>query len=752
MYRERFMKEVDFYIDGMSCSACSSGIERALGRKDFCQKIEVNLLTNKAHLIYDESKANLEQIFAFITKLGYTPSLEILEKSLATKPRANNFLTKALVRLYEFESKFLSAKSRLFLSIAFSIPVIMFSVAFMFDFHVFAPKIESLFSLIATLIVMHLGRMFYFKGFKALYRLYPTMDSLIALGTSAAFMYSLKGVWDTFMLNTHVHLYFESVCVILCFVMIGKAIETTFKENAKKSANVLLKLYQKKVHKRIDSKWCEVALSEVAVNDEIKILPGDIVPLDGVVIDGISSIDTSSINGENIPVLKRAEDFIESGSINLESVLILRVQKTGSQTLLSQIITLIQNADNSKAPLGMLADKVAGVFVPVMIAIALLAGIFWWIVRDFSMGVDIFVSVLVISCPCALGLATPMAFLNARGVANKMGVFFKTSASLQALSKITHIVFDKTGTLSDGLKISHIKVAQSLQEKEFLAIVLALEQNSGHVISKAIQSFIKANAPELFAQPLKVSDFQSLIGFGIKGQINAKSYILGNLQALEELNLTDSQLKEYSQIDSKLIVYLADDKQILGALYLQDLLRKDCEMMIAGFCKHNIATAMLSGDIAQNAEVIAKTLGINEVFAGAKPADKLNIINQYKATGVVAMVGDGVNDAAALKAADVSMAYASGNDIAQNCADIILYNQNAKAILNAYRLACLSIKNVKQNLYWAFGYNVAFIPVACGILGGFGIFLNPMFCAFAMSLSSISVVFNAMRIQRFKTI
>ncbi|RDU53694.1 copper-translocating P-type ATPase [Helicobacter sp. MIT 00-7814] len=806
------MKEASFYIDGMSCSACSSGIERALSRKPYCQKIQVNLLTQQAQILYDERQISLEEIFTFITRLGYTPSLQNPACNDGAQDDAQNagqnsadfssqnVFLRAIARFNALDSKLLPPKLRLILSIIFTLFVLVLSFGAMFVGHIFSPKIDCALMLIASLCVMHFGRAFYFKGFKALFKGIPTMDSLVALGTSAAFLYSLKGSWEIFIHNAHMHLYFESVCVILCFIMIGKFIESSAKNSAKQSASALLELYQKKVQVRKSSaQWEEMPLERVKVGDEIRILPGDVVMLDGVVIEGQSSIDTSSINGESLPVAVKSGDLIESGSINIEGSFILRAQKVGKDTLLSQIISLIQQANEVKAPLGILADKVAGIFVPIVICIAFVAGIFWFFLQDFERALDVFVSVLVISCPCALGLATPMAFLHARAVANKMGVFFKTSASLQALSQTTHLIFDKTGTLTSGLSVEKIALnsAQSkLSKQDFLSLIFALEQHSAHIIAKTITDYIQSALPQsALAEIPKVADFQSVTGFGIKGTINGQSYILGSLESLESLaetpfvketlGVSAQESKDTNQCDrileshqpnnaecareaeakrdslprddtinsnSKLIIYLADSQKVLGALYLEDLLRQDCAFMLQEFSKKGIKQTMLTGDREASAQYIAQKSGISEVIFQAKPQDKLKVVNEYKKSEFVAFVGDGVNDAAALKSANVSLAYASGNDIAQNCADILLYNQNAKAILNAYNLARATITNIKQNLFWAFGYNALFIPIACGVLAPFGIFLDPMFCAFAMSLSSISVVTNAARLRRFKVV
>ena len=740
------MKEASFYIDGMSCSACSSGIERSLSRKPYCKDIQVNLISQKAHITYDENLTSLEEVFAFIAKLGYTPSM-LPPKAQESNVESSNIFA----RFNALDAKILPPKRRLIFAIIFTLITLVFAFNAMFGF--FKPhalislQADSVIMLFSTLVVMHMGRNFYFKGFKALIARNPTMDSLIAIGTSAAFLYSLKGMVDIFASHAHTHLYFESVSVILCFVMIGKYIENVSKEDAKQSANFLLEINQKKVLKRTQNgEWVETLAQEVQKDDVIKILPGDMVLVDGVVIEGYSSVDESSINGESIPVLKKAGDSLSSGSINLEGVLLLQATQVGSQTMLSQIFTLIANATESKAPIGILADKIAGIFVPVVITIALVAGVFWWIMRDFGFGLDVFIATLVISCPCALGLATPMAFLHAKAKAAKMGVFFKTASCLESLSKTTHIVFDKTGTLSNGLEV--FETRSKIGEQEFLSIVQSLESNSAHIIAQALSTYAAMHKAELKS----VQNFESIAGFGIKGEIEGKTYVLGNLECIK-LHNPHTTNPFVDCVDSKLAVYLADSQRIIGVLYLRDLLRPEIVPTLQSLRDQNLHLTMLSGDTKESARASAEILGISEVIAQAKPKDKLDFITRTKAEdpkAQILMVGDGVNDAAALKSADVSMAYASGNDVAQNCADIIIYNHNAKAILNAYNLSKATIANIKGNLFWAFGYNIVFIPIACGALGGFGIFLDPMFCALAMSFSSISVVLNSSRLRRFK--
>ncbi|TLD97328.1 cadmium-translocating P-type ATPase [Helicobacter jaachi] len=737
------MKEAHFYIDQMTCQACSSGIERALSRKKFCKEIQVNLLSKRARIVYDESQASLKDIFALIEKMGYEPHLDANPAQSAQNTRNTHSLN-AIIE--SFDNRFLPQKLRLPLSITATIIVLICSWGEMFNLFTLPYMLNYCILLILSLIVMHIGRGFYVRGFKGLLARSPNMDSLIAIGTTSAFLYSLQGFF-----NPHSHAYFDSVCVIITLVLVGKSIEDRSKKDALSSASLLLELNQKSLQKVVDSinlpqdsltqAKCEPILAQdVKAGDILKILPGEMIIVDGIICEGSSSLDTAAINGESVPLAAKSGDKVFSGSINLDSVLFMRAQKNARESTLAQILSLVQNAQDSKAPIASLADKVAAVFVPLVICLATIAGVFWWGFRDFEFALSIFIATLVISCPCALGLATPMAILHAQAIANKMGVFFKDAKSIQALSEITHIAFDKTGTLTQGLEIVSItKLSAQKSEQELFNLAYSLESTSTHIIAKAFKTHTLSPTATLY--PLE--NVEQITGKGIKASINNVSYTLGSAALLPP------HLQPQNNED-KITLYLCDEGQILAIFSLQDYIKPDASVALSHFRQRGINATLISGDNATNTQKIASLLGISDFHAKALPQDKMQILSALSACQKVLMVGDGINDAPALAAAYTSIAFASMHDIATHSADIVIYNQKVMSIYNAYALSKASILNIKENLGFAFCYNIAFIPLAMGVFGGFGIFLHPMFCALAMSLSSLSVVGNAARLKRFK--
>ncbi|MCH5314195.1 MAG: cation-translocating P-type ATPase [Helicobacter sp.] len=746
------MKEASFYIEQMSCQACSSGIERALSRKSFCESIQVHLLSKKAHIRYDETQVSLEDIFALIQKMGYEPHLN---KDLPPKADISNasksFSLNALMQ--SFDNAFLPPKRKLFISVCATLITLVLSWGEMFHFFHLPFEVSYFTMLFLSLIVAHMGRGFYIRGFKALLMKNPNMDSLIAIGTTSAFLYSLQGLF-----GVHSHAYFDSVCVIITLVLIGKTIENRSKKDALDSASLLLELNQKNVQRLCLDDASKQNASEgihfsntpsesifaqdVKEGDILKVLPGEMIVVDCVVLEGKSSLDTSAINGESLPTLAQSGIEIFSGSMNMDSVLYVRAQKNAKQSTLAQILALVQQAQESKAPIASLADKIAGIFVPLVICLALAAGAFWWGMRDFEFGLSIFIATLVISCPCALGLATPMAILHAQSISNKMGVFFKDARSLQILGEITHIAFDKTGTLTQGLAIEQIQIFDNNRsEQEVFNLAYTLESTSHHIIAKAfLQHPLSQNATLL-----PVSESQNIIGQGIKAKINGTLYFLGNAMLLPQHLQESAQNK-----DDKITLYLATQERILAQFSLQDYLKNDALLALKYFKERGIEATLISGDNTNNTQKIAQMLGISDFYAQVLPSEKMRILQEKLSQHKVLMVGDGINDAPALALAFSSAAFASAYDIATQSADMIIYNPKVMSIYNAYALSQATILNIKQNLGFAFCYNIAFIPLAMGALGGFGIFLHPIFCALAMSLSSLSVVFNAARLKGFK--
>lgn len=846
------MKEAVFYISGMSCQACSSGIERALRRRAFIKEAEVYLLSHRARVVYDESAASLEEIFAIISKLGYTPSLHSMqshsiESTLCTpaaqstqdfqgdfqadshadsytpadsknphKPqphtqataqassqahlRALKFQKRGITRsllapfhalnsaIESLDSRLLPERARLPLAALCSALVLALSWGDMF-FSLSLPYATHICALFA-LVVMHLGRGFYLRGFKALLARNPTMDSLIAISTAAAFAYSLRAFVDS-----HAHAYFDSVCVILTLVLVGKRIESRSKEQAFSSARTLLELHQKPLHKLIDSatltaKTREIPSGELKAGECFKVLEGEMVLVDGEVIEGVASVECSAINGESLPFSVGAGDSLPSGSVVIAGVLVLCASKSARDSTLAQILGLIQSAQESKAPIASLADKVAGVFVPLVMILAACAGAFWWGFESFELGLSVCIATLVISCPCALGLATPMALLHAHNLAHTMGIFFKNAKALQAMGEITHLALDKSGTLTQGLEIESIlphrgdeagDVSDETRD-ELFALALSLESHSTHIIAQAFRAHSLAST----APTLPIREAQSVLGSGVRAWVKFRGewgeYWLGNADMLprelldrlpdrlpagdyasfqsssESASKSSSQSASFERSQHKLTLYLArldsvDSKnaRILARFVLKDHIKADAKPTLEAFRAQGIRSCIISGDSRASTEILARELGVGDFHAQAKPKDKLALLESLSAKGQkVAMVGDGINDAPALARAHASLAFASPQELAAQNADIILYNPQCKGIYRAYALSRATISNIKGNLVFAFCYNIAFIPLAMGVLGGYGIFLHPMFCALAMSASSLSVIAHAARLKRFK--
>lgn len=713
------MKKVRFYIEGMTCSSCSSGIERSLGRKKFIQEIGVDLISKVAVVTYDESQTSLEDIFKQIEKLGYTPKLAL------ENPKSAPFLT---------------PNKKLAFAFLFSLGVLSLS---MFAQFIPLPKIlqnpfnNGLLQLIFTLVVMHMGRDFYLKGFSTLYARQPNMDSLIALGTSSALLYSLVLLFKAYQKMPIEGYYFESVCVILIFVMLGKRIERSSKDKALESMQALIS-HQSKTALKVEGGSCvEILVDAIQVGDVLKILPGSYLPIDGVIVEGEGEIDESMLTGESLPVYKSKGMPVFSGTLNTTTSFVIKATRTNAQSTLQKILELINNAQGSKAQIARLADKVAGVFVPFVMGIASVAFLVWLGLSGFKHALEVFVAVLVISCPCALGLATPMSILVANKEASLLGLFFKDAQALEKARMVSYVVFDKTGTLTLGQPlVKEVRVKEGVDLQEVLSLCASLESYSEHVIAKGIVAYAKdQNIALQEAREVKIQ-----VGFGISALVGGRLIKVGNLEYFN----TDHPFK----IESPGIeVFIGTQEEILGVILLEDALKPGAKSHITQLQALGIKTMLLSGDHEQNVRALALELGM-EYKAQAKPEDKLKAIEALKSQGeVVMMVGDGMNDAPSLALSDVAVVMAKGSDASLEVADVVSFDNDIKSVVSAIKLSALTIQNIKQNLFWAFCYNSIAIPLACGVAFRLGIMLNPMLASLAMSLSSVSVVLNAQRLR-----
>ncbi len=737
------MKE-SFYIEGMTCTACSSGIERSLGRKSFVKKIEVSLLNKSANIEFDENQTNLDEIFKLIEKLGYSP-----KKTLAKEKKG-----------------FFSPNVKLALAVVFTLFVVYLSMGAMLSPSLLPESLLTIdnhsnflnacLQLIGVLIVMHLGRDFYIQGFKALWHRQPNMSSLIAIGTSAALISSL---WPLYLVYTnqwsYEHYYFESVCVILMFVMVGKRIEDVSKDKALDAMQALMKNAPKTALKMQNNQQIEVLVDSIMVGDILKVLPGSAIAVDGEIIEGEGELDESMLSGEALPVYKKVGDKVFSGTFNSHTSFLMKATQNNKNSTLSQIIEMIHNAQSSKAEISRLADKVSSVFVPSVIAIAILAFVVWLIIApkpdfwwNFKIALEVFVSVLVISCPCALGLATPMSILVANQKASSLGLFFKDAKSLEKARLVNTIVFDKTGTLTNGKPVVK-SVHSKIELLELLSLAGSIEKSSEHVIAKGIVEYAKErNAPLKGMSEIKVKT-----GFGISAKTDyqgAKEIIkVGNSEFFNPINTLE--IKENGILVFVGRVISEKEDELLGVFVLEDLPKKGVKEHVAQIKNLGINTLLLSGDNRENVKKCALELGIDDYISNAKPQDKLNKIKELKEKGqIVMMVGDGLNDAPSLAMSDVAVVMAKGSDVSVQAADIVSFNNDIKSVYSAIQLSQATIKNIKENLFWAFCYNSVFIPLACGVLYKANIMLSPAIAGLAMSLSSVSVVLNSQRLRNFK--
>ncbi|GMB91460.1 heavy metal translocating P-type ATPase [Helicobacter ailurogastricus] len=711
------MTKAQFYIEGMTCSACSSGIERSLGRKAYVKEVGVDLLSKKAFVVYDESQASLEDIFKQISKLGYTaqkkPLKDLLEPS---------FLTPNLKLLFTMFSALLVLCLSMFAPLL-PLPALLKN-----------PFNNGLVQLVLTLIAMHMGRNFYIHGFKALFARQPNMDSLIALGTSAAFVYSL-----VLLLRAYNHAliegyYFESVCVILLFVMGGKRVEESSKDKALRAMQELMQEHNTKALKVENGQDVEVAIESLQQGDILRVLPGAYVPVDGVLVEGASEIDESMLSGESVPVLKQVGAKVFAGTLNTNTPFLMQATHNKAQSTLAKILDLIAKAQGSKAPIARLADKVAGVFVPTVIAIASLAFIVWVFKGGFKEALEVFIAVLVISCPCALGLATPMALLVAQKEAGLLGLFFKDAKSLERAKDISHVLLDKTGTITLGKPVvKEVRPADGVEVLDLLSLCASLEAQSEHVIAKGILEYAKEQGASL----LEAQEVRATPGLGLSGTIAGQLYQAGSLEFFKDT----SDLGDFEGIG----VFFGTPAKILGLIVLEDRLKEGAKEAIADMHAYGLKTLLLSGDREPSVAKMAGALNL-DYKAEAKPQDKLATLEDLQKSGaVVMMVGDGLNDAPALAKSDVGVVMGLGSGASLEVADILSLNNHPSAALQAIKLSKITIRNIKQNLFWAFCYNALAIPLACGVAAPF--MLNPMLASLAMSLSSLSVVFNAQRLR-----
>ncbi|MBZ9636342.1 heavy metal translocating P-type ATPase [Clostridium sp. FP1] len=742
-----------FKIEGMTCAACVKSIERVIKKLDGVIEANVNYATEKLNISYEQSKVRISDIKKAVEKAGYkifdgetTVDIDKERKEEEIKLLWNKFI----------------------ISVMFTIPLLFISMGHMiaekFGYHLpeiidpmSSPRFFAILQLVLVIPVMIAGNRFFRVGFKSLIRRSPNMDTLIAMGTSAAFFYGIFAIMQIFDGNVDYayDLYFESAAVIITLITLGKYLESVTKGKTSEAIKKLMGLAPKTAIIIRDGKEIEMPMEEVEVGDIIFVRPGEKMPVDGEVVEGITAVDEAMITGESMPVEKTVGDKIIGASINKNGTIKYKATRVGKDTALAQIIKLVEDAQGSKAPIAKMADIISGYFVPVVMGLALLSSVSWYLSGETAVfSLTIFISVLVIACPCALGLATPTAIMVGTGKGAEYGVLIKSGVALETAHKIETIVFDKTGTITEGKpKVTDIIATNNITQEHLLQIAASAEKGSEHPLGEAIVKAAEENKVEF-----KTLDFfKAIPGHGIEVKIDGKNILLGNRKLMVESNIDLDNLEQTSHNlagEGKTPMYIAVESKMAGIIAVADTVKESSKKAIEKLHEMGIEVAMITGDNKITAEAIARQVGIDRILAEVLPEDKANEVKKLQATGKkVAMVGDGINDAPALAQADIGIAIGSGTDVAIESADIVLMRSDLRDVATAIELSKKTIKNIKENLFWAFGYNTLGIPVAMGVLYVFnGPLLSPIIAATAMSFSSVSVLLNALRLKGFKPV
>ena len=734
-----------FKITGMTCAACSSAVERVTRKMEGVVECNVNLTTALLTITYDEEKVTPELIIKKVDRAGFGAELYVEEKKTESQ---EDDVRKTKFRLI---CNIILSMPLLYICFGHMLPITLPLPAFMDMME--APLTFALIQMALTIIVLINGRKFYIVGFKSLFKGHPNMDSLVAIGTGSAFLYSFV---MTILIPTdqkYVHnLYYESAAVVVTLVMVGKYMEGRSKKKTSDAIRKLMELAPDTAIVLRDGQQIEVPVEQVTVNELILIKPGSRIPLDGIVIEGSTSVDESMLTGESIPVEKSKDDEVIGGSVNYQGAVTVKVTHVGADTTLAKIVKMMEDAQGKKAPISKLADTVAGYFVPVVMAIAVIAAIIWTILgHDIAFVLTIFVSVLVIACPCALGLATPTAIMVGTGLGANHGILIKSGEALEVSHKVDAVVLDKTGTITEGKPAVTKVLSHTISEEKLLQIAASCEQVSEHPLGQAIVNGAKEKMIELW----KVADFQSITGQGIWAVIEDTTYYIGNKKLCVEQNIDFTEYEQEAlQIANKgqTPMFVGCEGKVLGIVCVADTLKETSTVAISKIKELGIEVYMLTGDNRLTADYIGKKVGVDHVIAEVLPNEKAGVVEKLQNDGkCVMMVGDGINDAPALVQANVGVAIGSGSDIALDSSDVVLMKSDLNDVYKAIKLSKATIRNIKQNLFWAFFYNACGLPLAAGALYAInGTLLSPIVGGFAMSLSSVCVVSNALRLRRTK--
>ena len=734
------MKKVLLKIEGMTCSACSSGLEKYLNKQEGIKTASVNLIMNNASIEYDETEINLEQVEKYIEKAGFS--------------------SLGIDKLENEEKKKTKEKSKLIGISIISILILYISMAHMVKLPVIPyldmmhnPVNYAIALLILTTIVLIIGKDILKNGYKNLVHKTPNMDTLVAIGVLASYIYSIYGTikiikgQEIYVEN----LYYESAAIVIFFIKIGKYVENKNKDKTKEALKQLMSITPNHAIIEKEGKEETVTLDEIQKGDIIICKPGEKIAVDGEVIEGTTHINESFITGESVPVKREKGSKVIAGSINYEGTIKYKAEKIGKESTVSEIVRLVVEATNTKAPIAKIADKISGYFVPTIIIIAMISFAIWLAIsKNLATAINIFVTILVVACPCSLGLATPLAIVISSGKASKKGILVKTSEALENAHKIKTICFDKTGTLTKGeLTISKIYNYSNLEEKEIIKKVASIENKSEHPIARAIVEKAKEEKIELD----QINKFKAIAGYGVVAEIQEQekshNYLIGNKKLMKENNIQILKEDDETELvtEENSILYVAQDQKIIALIGVKDTIKEESKEIIEKLKKRKIEVIMLTGDNEKTAKAIAKQLGIEKVIANVLPKQKAEEIKKLKQNGLVMMCGDGINDSVSLVTADIGVSISSGTDIAMDSAEVVLMNDNLEKIEELIEISRKTIRNIKQNLFWAFFYNICMVPIACGILEPLGITMNPMIAAFAMTISSLTVVLNALRLR-----
>ena len=732
------MKKIILSIDGMTCSACSNGLEKYLNKQNGIFDASVNLVMANATINYDEKILNQEKIEKYVKQAGFKSlgifkGFEVEKKTKTEKIKFIIFSVLAVVLMY------------ISMGHDINLPAIQ-----ILDPHI-NPINYTVSLLVLTIAFLIYGYDILKNGYKNLIHKIPNMDTLVAIGVISSFIYSLYGMYMIIKGNHHYieNLYFESSAIVIYFVKLGRYVDGISKNKTKDAIKKLVEITPSQATIEVDGTLKQVTLDEIKKGNILIAKPGDKIAVDGEIIEGQAHLDESFITGESKPVNKGLEEKVIAGSLNYDGFIKYKAERIGKESTVSEIVKLVVEASNTKAPIAKIADKISGYFVPTVIIIAVLTFVVYLLIGfNIAQAINTFVTILVVACPCSLGLATPLAIVVSEGVCANNGILVKKSEILENASKIDTIVFDKTGTLTYGrLKISSIYNYSKLDEKTLIQLVGSIEEKSTHPIGKAFVDYMQENK----ISKLDVYNIQNIAGYGLVGEINQDKIILGNRKIVEKFNIKNNYLNDEKKlaIEGNSIIYVVKNEEIIALIGVNDIIRKNSKEVIKNMNEQNIKTIMLTGDNKETAEKIGRELGITEVIPNVLPAQKAETIKELKAKGNrVMMCGDGINDSPAITNADIGVSVKSGTDIAMDSADVILTKNDLNAILKLINISEKTVKNIKQNLFWAFFYNVLMIPVAIGILKPFGISLNPMLASLAMVFSSLTVIFNALRLRR----